>query len=293
LLFLFLHHYICHDPYLHSPEKFGLHFLSNKVEGLPVNLRDIPQSDNVYTVRANFWKNVELNNPKHRNHIVSLYDGGVYYSDYIFEKVLETLKEENYYENSVIILLSDHGEEFYEHQGYLHSRLFIETLHVPLICRFPGGRYGKQIVSDMVRIFDIMPTLFDFLGIKTDNFMQGVSFLPLLTKKGSYHPLIVSYADKGSFSGTESVRFAKDGYIYSNQGSNLTDEWLFDARVDHQEKNNLVAKKSAIIEQMRIIAKMILEKDRTIIKKIEVNKDIRVSNDKRVLNQLKSLGYMQ
>jgi len=290
-LFLFLHHYICHDPYLNAPEKFGLHFLSKKADGLPVRREDILRSDDFLTVRNSFWKNVNLNNPRHRNHIISLYDGGVYYSDYLFGKLIETLKEENYYDNSIIILLSDHGEEFYEHQDNLHWRLFIETLHVPLICKFPAGMYGKRIIYDLVRTLDVMPTLFDFLGVKTDNFMQGISFLPLLTKKGDYHPLVAGYSSQSTYD--ESVRFIKDAFIYSNQPSKGTDEWLFDAGNDPQEKNNLASANPEIIDRMRIIAKMILEKDKIINEKLGCKNNIRVEKDEKLLDQLRSLGYVQ
>jgi arylsulfatase A-like enzyme len=291
-LFLFLHHYICHDPYLNAPEEFGLHFLSEKVDGLPVRREDILKSDDFSAVENSFWKNVDLNNPRHRNHIISLYDGGVYYSDYLFGKLIETLKEEDYYENSIIILLSDHGEEFYEHQDRGHWRLFIETLHVALICKFPAGMYGKRIIYDLVRTLDVMPTLFDFLGIKTDNFMQGISFLPLLTKKGDYHPLIVSYANQGTID-DKPVRFIKDAFIYSNQPSKGTDEWLFDIRNDPLETKNLSANNREIINQMRIIAKIILEKDRVIREKLGCKKDVFIEKDKKLLDQLKSLGYIQ
>ena len=112
-LFLFLHHYICHDPYLSAPEKFRLHFLEKPVEDIPIKNMVIDKE--FLFVREAFWKNVDLNKESHMQHVISLYDGGVYYSDFIFGKVMNVLKEADFYDNTVVILLSDHGEEFYEH----------------------------------------------------------------------------------------------------------------------------------------------------------------------------------
>ena len=123
-LFLFLHHYICHDPYLAAPKEFRLRFLDNPVAGLPLDPEEIWDKDPGLWSK-NFWRNVDMSKAEHNSHIVSLYDGEVYYSDYLFGKVIDILKEEKYYNNSMIILLSDHGEEFYEHKDIGHGKLFI------------------------------------------------------------------------------------------------------------------------------------------------------------------------
>ncbi len=104
-LFLFLHHYLCHDPYVKGPSEFRDHFVGKNTENLALNIRDKRNS-------SDFWSGVDLNNPLHRRYIVSLYDGGVYYSDYVFGRLMDELKNKGIYDDSLIILLSDHGEEF-------------------------------------------------------------------------------------------------------------------------------------------------------------------------------------
>jgi len=84
-LFLFLHHYLCHDPYTKGPKKFREHFLNNQIE----KVEALPAGEGG---SATFWEGVDLDNPQDYSRIISLYDGGVYYSDYVFKKVIDAFK---------------------------------------------------------------------------------------------------------------------------------------------------------------------------------------------------------
>ena len=75
------------------------------------------------------------------------------------------LKREGEYDKSLIAVVSDHGEEFWEHGDTTHKHLFIETLHVPLLIKFPGGKYGGKKMKMPVGLFDLMPTLLSYLRI--------------------------------------------------------------------------------------------------------------------------------
>ncbi|MBU1864167.1 MAG: sulfatase [Candidatus Omnitrophica bacterium] len=299
--FLFLHHYYCHDPYLAAPEKYRLRFLKTKVEGLPVCFTEIDPNSEVVNARKNlekrmsgfdnarenFWKRIDLTNAAHREHIVSLYDGEVYYSDYLFGKLIKLLKEEKCYDNSIIILLGDHGEEFLEHGGTLHEKLFIETLHVPLLIKFPFNQYGDKVIDQHIRLFDIMPTLLSYVGIQTTHLMQAESFLPLLTKKGIYDPTILS------FHGGK-VRFLKKGFVYTDEDTSDSSEWLFDYRIDPQEKTNRASQKPKLLRKMQNTAKKIIKEQTAMKEKLDFdNKDkIDIKKDSRLLQWLKSLGYL-
>ncbi|HOO77034.1 MAG TPA: tetratricopeptide repeat protein [bacterium] len=226
-LFLFLHHYLCHDPYVKGPREFRARFLQGEAQSRAPG--GVPDADE-------FWKNVDLNDPRQRELIVSLYDGGVYYSDYVFKQVIDTLKTNNLYDDSLIVLLSDHGEEFNEHGGKTHGRLWIEHVHVPLIVKFPKGRFAGSVVADPIRTMDVMPTVLDLLRIPVAEAIQGTSFLPLLTKRGNYSPLIVTYKTKSHHEVIEnySVRIFKDGYVFIDHDVAL-DDLLTDAPLQAEE----------------------------------------------------------
>jgi arylsulfatase A-like enzyme len=125
-LFLFLHHYICHDPYLRAPQETIDRFLKEKADGLPTGVKDVVNTAGYDAKRASFWKNANPNNPAHRRHMMALYDASINYSDLLFGEIVKILKEEGFYDDSIVILLSDHGEEFGEHGSWRHGRLLID-----------------------------------------------------------------------------------------------------------------------------------------------------------------------
>jgi len=286
-LFLFLHHYLCHDPYLKGPPEFRLRFLSERVEGLPATVADISLGENFLDARSSFWNNVNLCDPEHLKHITALYDGGVYYSDYIFNEVMKILKEKDLYDKSLVILLSDHGEEFFEHGDKLHWRLLIETLHVPLIIKFPGNKLAGKIIPQTVRSMDLMPTILHFLKIPVPHDIQGNSFLPLINGRGWYDPLVLSYSEHD-----DSLRFEKDGYVYSNQASRGRRERLFSREEDPEEQRNLAGEKGKLIKQMRREAKNILRADAGFLEKLAPGKEDELRADNKLSEQLRALGYL-
>ncbi|RLG31037.1 hypothetical protein DRN98_06860 [Methanosarcinales archaeon] len=284
-MFLFLHTYICHSPYVKAPKAIRDKFLEKPVPGLPVCLNDIGGSlRNFRSANNKFWKNIHLRNPLHRKHVISLYDAGIYYADQAVGQVIKILKDNQMYNNSFIIILSDHGEEFYEHGGKGHNKLFIECLHVPLIIKFPYNKYAGMKIRTPVRTIDLMATLFDILNIRTNTSQQGISFFPLLKKNKGYSPIFKSYARK-------SIGLYKDHYFYSNQEINRCKEWLFDMDVDPKQTHNLTSKKPLLLEEMRKYASKIMQND------IETKKEIYQETlhrirDKHLLQQLKALGYI-
>jgi len=99
-------------------------------------------------------------------HLRALYQGEVMYSDENFGKFIELLKYLGLYEDSVIIFVSDHGEEFGEHGGFDHGRtLYEELLRVPLMVKFPGSRWAGERVDLPVSLVDVVPMILDYLDL--------------------------------------------------------------------------------------------------------------------------------
>ena len=193
--FIFLHHYVCHDPYTKGPKDLRLRFTEGWEEELTSIIDELEGLDVFAQKSKRFWRHFDINSLADRELVTALYDGGVLYSDSLFAETLDVLKREGLYEDALIVVLSDHGEEFFEHGGKLHSRLFIETLHVPLLIKFPHNKFGGRRILEDVRTFDLFPTVFEYLKIKPlPVSFQGQSFLPLILDKGTYDPLIMSFS---------------------------------------------------------------------------------------------------
>ncbi|MGB5660288.1 MAG: sulfatase/phosphatase domain-containing protein, partial [Thermoanaerobaculia bacterium] len=85
-------------------------------------------------------------------------------------------------DETILVVLSDHGEEFLEHGGFLHNTLFQEILRIPLIFRFPASlriESGRR-VRNVVRLVDVVPTLLEVLELPAPEHLQGASLLPLV-----------------------------------------------------------------------------------------------------------------
>jgi len=113
----------------------------------------------------------------HEQHF-NRYKNAVLYSDSLFGEFITKLKSKNLYENSIIILISDHGEEFFEHGFYSHNSAYdFEQVGSPLIMRVPGEK--SKVVTTMTSHLDIVPTLMHKLGVTNEvkDYAQGFDLL--------------------------------------------------------------------------------------------------------------------
>jgi arylsulfatase A-like enzyme len=100
-------------------------------------------------------------------------------------ELLDGLKTGGAWNDALVIVTADHGEEFLEHGRTAHaSQLYEESLRVPLLVKFPAGsaeaRYHGRRVSERVRLLDLAPTVQHFVfGTEPDD-CDGRSLLPLL-----------------------------------------------------------------------------------------------------------------
>jgi arylsulfatase A-like enzyme len=168
-MFLFVHTYEVHSPYV-SPPPYRTMFLDPAGKS-----RFIASTENLTAV---------VQGKKHLQHgdlrrIVALYDGGIRYTDEQLGLLFDDLRRRGRFEDAVVVVTSDHGEEFMEHGSLLHWRIFFRpNLNVPLIVRVPGGLPG--VVDDVVGLIDVVPTVVDLLGLPPVPSATGRSLRPLL-----------------------------------------------------------------------------------------------------------------
>lgn len=105
------------------------------------------------------------------------YDRSIANFDNIFATLLDNIQKTSLWNNTIIIVTADHGEEFGEHGGAVHSAsCYDEVVHVPLIFRVPGIRHRS--VDTRVELTDIVPTLIELLGLEgRDLPLDGQSLL--------------------------------------------------------------------------------------------------------------------
>jgi arylsulfatase A-like enzyme len=127
--------------------------------------------------------------PEEIRHIQGLYAGEAAFVDHCLGRLFQALQELGYYDDSVIVLLADHGHPLADHGKFLKGgdRLYNEVLKVPFMIRLPGGR-GARSTQAIVQFHDVLPTLLDLLGMTNNtSAMQGSSFLPVLRGDADAH----------------------------------------------------------------------------------------------------------
>jgi len=181
----------------HSSERFFLwvHYFD------PHSPYDPPEEHDIYNYEdESFYSDVKYENTglSEKRTIrsdIAKYDGEVRYSDENVGVVLEKLKELNLDDNTLVILLSDHGECFGEHDfsdfGYeedkpcvFHGKtLYDEEIRVPLIIKNPRFPLRGIKIDNMVETVDILPTVLDTLGLEYDLEIDGESLVSLIENK--------------------------------------------------------------------------------------------------------------
>lgn len=111
--------------------------------------------------------------------LIDAYDRELQQTDRLIGELVEHLRRERLLNRTLIVLTSDHGEQFLEHQKLLHGSdaFYNEVLHIPVIIAAPGRFPDRSVVSTPISSTDIFPTLFDVLGIEKPMHFQGASAL--------------------------------------------------------------------------------------------------------------------
>ncbi|MCP4902765.1 MAG: sulfatase-like hydrolase/transferase [bacterium] len=122
-----------------------------------------------------------LNPPEpHRSQLASGYDAEIAFVDEQIGRLFADLKNRGEYDNTLIVIVGDHGEGLLDHEEPTHSLLiFDSTMQVPLIIRRPG-QHDSRVVENVTSVIDVMPTILEILAIDRPNEIQGVSLVPLM-----------------------------------------------------------------------------------------------------------------
>jgi len=182
-----------------------------------------------------------------------LYGGEVAYLDSYLGELFDQLKAWGLYDDALIVFTGDHGEEFYEHQGWTHGKtLYEEQLRVPLIVKLPGQASANAVAWAPARGLDLAPTVLDVAGIPVPQTMQGVSLWP-----GAAQPRAeILFAELSFRANTiRSIRQGPRKLIVAQEGNpdgrGLPPLALFDLQADPDEQQNLAEREPDAAQALR------------------------------------------
>ena len=225
-------------------------------------------------------------------YIKGAYYGEINFVDDQIARFVDELKQLGIYEDCTLVLLADHGEEFWEHGGFEHGHtLYDELIRIPLIIKAPAGT-GPQglVVRSQVRIIDVMPTLFEMAGLKAPEFFEGASLLAQL--EGRTMPDLPAMSESILY-GSEKFAWRVGGhkYIFDTDASAVPRAQLFDVRNDPGERHNLMESEPELGRTLRVQFESLF---------VQLQQRIRTMSSPRASNMgpdqiesLKSLGYIR
>ncbi len=171
--FVYLHYMDVHLPY--NENEFN-HRFAREMETPPFQPGKISHKDIKRRALAGTLS------PGDRDYLSALYDGQVRFVDESIKRIVTALKDSGLYEDTILVIASDHGEEFWDHDRFEHGHtVYNELIHVPVI--IAGGGITPAVIADPLRSIDIMPTVLNLAGVSTAHYrLDGAD---VLNKSGS------------------------------------------------------------------------------------------------------------
>jgi arylsulfatase len=215
---------------------------------------------------------------------INMYDSEVQYTDAQLGEFFSYLKTKGLYDNSLIIVVSDHGEAFMEHGSFGHGfNLNIEEVHVPL---FIKGLGQSGIVEDSVSHVDILPTILDVLGIDKPSGLPGQSLRDsagLKQRAGVYSEAYRVFRQR-AFSTAAGERLILEMGDTANPKTTMDKKGLYDLIKDPEERHSL--------EDPALYAELRGYLESVVTKNIAISKPQEVDIPDKTLEQLETLGYI-
>jgi arylsulfatase A-like enzyme len=285
--FYFLHTFAVHAPY--TPEEpYRSMFTDPAYAGVILSEREAllrEAGDKWAAQNRAYWKRVEPDDPADLQHLRDLYDAGIRRTDDQLARFLAELERSGLLEHTMIVLLSDHGDEFMEHGQFLHKQLYQELLHVPLVIRFAGElgeRSRGRREPALVRLIDVLPTVLDAVGLPIPEHAQGVSLLPLLEGGRAPPEVLMSSWSKRKL---QSLRLGDWKLVVRPDG-----EELYDLSRDPAERTDLSGREPARVAEMKALLAERVDASRRF--HARARRGAPVEPDPATRRRLQALGYI-
>jgi arylsulfatase A-like enzyme len=184
-------------------------------------------------------------NDTDKAYLEALHDAEITQSDAAFKTFIDDLKAAGVYDKAVVVVVSDHGDQFYEHGSVGHGdTVYQELTHVPLIIRAPGLFPKGHVVEADVEITDVYATMLALAGITPLPIVEGTSLVPLVFDEVGASPRASLTVD-----GQVSRGMKEQRYRLVHYGPGRIE--LYDELEDRREQKNVAAERPIALRQMR------------------------------------------
>jgi arylsulfatase A-like enzyme len=243
--FLFMHLWDTHFPFptTQNPENS----YEKDMEKIIENIKEDSQKEYVK-------KRIADINIKSSQGIIDKYDLAVKNVDANLGKLIDFMKHNEMWENTLFIVLGDHGDSLTEHGIYFsHSGLYDESIHVPLIMKIPKLK-GKKI-NELVQNVDIAPTILEILGDKQKLEFDGKSLMPLIKNGKKIRKF--AFSNDGLAENISSIRtknrkliISKDSKCHLCKSNHHIQKEEYDLIKDGNELDNIYSENSKLEKKL-------------------------------------------
>lgn len=244
--FYWIHYYDCHQPYRAVGKYHRMYYKGDPTDPLRNTIENASFPADWDIESSTNWMRPYTDLEYFRRE----YAAEVTYMDDQLNRVFEALGQLKLEEDTIAILVSDHGEGFGEHGIYFdHWSQFENDIHVPLLIRYPGQVPAGKRIPRIVSTLDIAPTILDLIGEK-DNYLarklfEGASLRGLWEDEnhrtdartigftnGPY------YINSAAYDERYKLIWEMQRRVYNRDSETLTDRvWIYDRKKDPQEQN--------------------------------------------------------
>ncbi|MDO8551804.1 MAG: sulfatase [bacterium] len=187
---------------------------------------------------------IDPNNPNDVRYLKSRYLDCLYAIDDSLGKIFKTLEENSLTDKTIIVLESDHGEEFYEHGLFSHANApYEELIHTPLAIKIPNVKHRE--IQNQTQNIDIFPTLTEILGTGSSPQFEGRSLLPLI-KDQTYTQDDTYQISQWELDYSASFRKGEWKLILLERKPTQ----LYNLSKDPQEQNNLIEEEKSVTQNL-------------------------------------------
>ncbi len=274
--FLFLHNFDVHGDY--NPSDEFLKQFASPYDG--------PFRGTTEELQQVYQGKLEMGEDDLR-HVIDRYDAGIRELDHDLKRLLEHLRDLPDGGDTIVVITSDHGEEFMEHGRTLHgTTMYEEMLSVPLIFSGPGVPAGKR-VQGLVQLTDIVPTLLDLVGISIPEEIEGRSLVPVWSGAADELEGRFVFAEADHEHGQVDIkRMVRQGDIKLIHDREIQRSLLFDLDRDPAERDDLSDRQPAML------GPLVDALDEYWAGALEIEPRLPPLRERR-RKRLKSLGYLQ
>ncbi len=259
--FLMIHYMEPHDPYFQHP--------FNGVGYARVDMTD-PPPEMADLLRKTYYSEID-------------------YLDARIGELFDHLKQNNRWDNTIVLLTADHGEEFYEHGGWWHgTTLYQEQIHIPMIWKLTPEMPGSSVRTDLVQQIDIAPTILGLCGLLDHN--QDLRGRPLFRSDPPPESIAVLSEQDHEGNVINSIIDDNVKFIEANPGNprGLPTHELFRLDRDPGERQNLVREEPQHVDPLiERIGK--LKTDAASLGHERESREVSQED----LDRMKSLGYVE